>query len=353
MNIGIIQGFVGGGGGVGKTLLQIIQSLQENHNLTLYTLSKPTIPIDKITIKSKLPFKMPTLGLYQRLLESKLLNSAKDEDIIIEASGGLAIPDNPSQKIIVYCHSDFQPSFHTRHKGIWELYYKPYAKYIKKSLENIGNDDVHFISNSNFVKASIQNNYKKDSVVIYPPVDIDDFDLNEEKSNDVITISRYGPDKNLDFALDTIMQTDHKYTLIGNTRTKANILHFEHLYSKSKGFKNIILEKDINRRLLIDKLNKSKVYFHPSYETFGITVIESIAAGCIPVVPDIAAHKETVPIDALRYITDDLEDAKNKINKALSGEFDQHLQTLQQTLPNYNKSRFKESFKNFVENLSI
>ena len=102
MNIGIIHGFVGGGGGTEKTLHAILEYLeQSDHNVTLYTFSKPKIKSDKIKIKSTLPISIPSFGLYQRAMESKLISKAKNEDILIQASGGLGIPVNPNQKIIV------------------------------------------------------------------------------------------------------------------------------------------------------------------------------------------------------------------------------------------------------------
>ena len=78
--------------------------------------------------------------------------------------------------------------------------------------------------------------------------------------------------------------------------------------------KNVTLLKNIPRNKLVSILNRAKVYFHCSRETFGISIIEGIAAGCIPIVPDNSAHKETVPFEELRYRENDANDAKNKIN---------------------------------------
>ena len=52
MNIGIIHSFVGGGGGTEKTLHGIIDALEQTeHNVTLYTFSKPKIISKKISRK--------------------------------------------------------------------------------------------------------------------------------------------------------------------------------------------------------------------------------------------------------------------------------------------------------------
>jgi len=99
MKIGIIHGFVGGGGGTEKTLYAIIDALTEGgHRVTLYTISKPSIKIPGIKIVSTLPFYLPIFGLYQRYMESKLIVKAKDEDLVIQASGGLVLPEKRIKK---------------------------------------------------------------------------------------------------------------------------------------------------------------------------------------------------------------------------------------------------------------
>ena len=80
MNIGIIHGFVGGGGGTEKTLLAIIEALTEtDHNVTLYAFSKPNLSTNKITIKSSIPLSIPAFGLFQKATESKLISKVRPD----------------------------------------------------------------------------------------------------------------------------------------------------------------------------------------------------------------------------------------------------------------------------------
>ena len=141
-------------------------------------------------------------------------------------------------------------------------------------------------------------------------------------------------------------EIDCEYDIIGNTKTKSNILYYERLESKIKkeNLKKINLLKNISRNELVDIVNKSKVYFHCSRETFGISVIESIAAGCMPIVPDNSAHKETVPFGELRYNENDSTDAKNKLERAINGEFDSMIEPLQDSIKKFSKEKFRQSF---------
>lgn len=349
---------MGGGGGTETTLLALIEALIEHkHTVSLYTVSKPTINLPKIKVHSIFPFRLPAFGLYQRYLESKLTEKAQDDDLIVQVSGGLALPHKKDQKIIIYCHHDFRNETEkdvTKYKGIWSAYYKPYYMLSQKFVSQIGDKNIILVANSKFIQDSLKNRFEKYSVVIYPPVDVDTFYNNEKKEQEVLTISRYSQEKNLEFAIDVLNDIDKPCTIIGNTKTKVNEIYYERLVAKIKNSKStgkILLMKNIERNKVIEKLKKSKVYFHASPETFGISVVESIAAGCIPVVPNNSAHKETIPFDELRYEPDNKTDAQTKIKKALSGEYDNLLDDLKRSTGSYSKQYFKKSFTTFIESV--
>jgi glycosyltransferase involved in cell wall biosynthesis len=356
MKIGIIHGFVGGGGGTEKTLHGIIESLTgAGHQVTLYTISKPSVQFPNIKTVSTLPFHLPIFGLYQRYMESKLIEKAKDDDLIIQASGGLVVPVQQKQKVVIYCHHDFQNETEretTKYKGIWSWYYKPYYVLSKKFLNQINDKNIILISNSKFIQNSIKKKFSKDSVVIYPPVEIELFQNNLQKSSSAITVSRYSQEKNLEFAIDVFDEIDVDYTILGNTKTRVNKIYYEKLTTRVKNLKSrILLLQNIERSQVVAGLQRSKIYFHASPETFGISVIEGIAAGCIPVVPDNSAHRETVNIDQLRYKQNDKKDAQEKIKKILAGDYDELSEILYESLKKYDKTTFKLTFLNFVEDV--
>lgn len=355
MKIGIIHGFVGGGGGTEPTLLALIEALLEhNHEVTLYTVSRPTIKLPKIKVRSSFPFRLPAFGLYQRYLESELTKKAVDEDLIFQVSGGLALPHREGQKIIIYCHHDFRNETEkdvTKYKGAWSAYYKPYYLLSQRFVSRIGDASIVLAANSKFTSDSLRERFGKDSVVIYPPVDLGQFQGRSGKEARVVTVSRYSQEKNLEFAMRTMGAMDVPYTIIGNTKTKLNEVYYENLEKMgARGMSGkISLQKNVGRGVLVENLERSKVYFHASPETFGISVIEGIAAGCIPVVPDNSAHRETVPVDDLRYEPDNEKDAREKISGALAGKYDGYLDQLRRSLATYSRESFKKSILGLAE----
>lgn len=354
MRIAIIHGFIGGGGGTEKTLLSIIEGFLENNSIiNLYSVSKPSIMIDKVQVSSILPFKFPFFGLYQRYMESQLIKKVDKNALIVQASGGFSIPLYKDQKIIIYCHHDFQNESSkdiTKYKGIWSLYYKPYYEMSQKFLSQIGNKNIHLISNSKYVCDSIKKIFDKDSEIIYPPVDLGEFSKKVAKEKKVITIGRYSQEKNFEFILDVMDGIEVPFVMIGNTKTKTNDTYYNNLIIKAEQKrKNMMLLKNIERSEVIKYLLEAKLYFHAAVETFGISVVESIAAGCIPIVPDNSAHVETVPFEELRYPANDLDAARKKINDVLEGKYDYLLKPLQQSITKYDKENFKQSFVEYAK----
>lgn len=357
MRIAIIHGFIGGGGGTEKTLLAIIEGfLENNYTVKIYSVSKPSAIIKNIQVSSILPFKFPFFGLYQRYLESRLVKKVNKNDLIIQASGGFSIPLYKDQKIIIYCHHDFQNESSkdiTKYKGIWSLYYKPYYEMSQKFLSQISNKNIHLISNSKYIHDSIKKKFGKYSEIIYPPVDLGEFEKKVTKENKVITIGRYSQEKNFEFILDVMDGIEVPFFMIGNTKTKTNEAYYDNLTvrARQKTSKNTRLLKNIERSEVIKHLLAAKVYFHAAAETFGISVVESIAAGCIPIVPDNSAHVETVPFEELRYPTNNIDIARKKIGDALGGKYDELLKPLQQSLKQYDKENFKKSFVEYAKKI--
>ena len=94
-------------------------------------------------------------------------------------------------------------------------------------------------------------------------------------------------------------------------------------------------------------LGGARAYLHARPESFGIAVVEAIAAGCVPVVPDNSAHPETVPLAELRYRTE--AEAVEIMRGALDGRFDGLLPALRDHAQWFSEEAFQRGMLEAIE----
>jgi len=349
MKIGIIHPSFDVIGGAEQTTFSLLCALKDtNYSVTLYTTTKnvKTPPEIKICYINRNSF--PIGWKLQRILEvKKLFKKAKNEDLLFVSSGNLILT-NTDKKIIIYCHSTFESELENKKKEFFTIYHNYIKKQIKHQLELLEKPTVLLITNSNYTKEKMNKLFKKKSIVIFPPVKIKETNIGKAEKCGVITIARYSPEKNLEFNLDVIKNLNVSYKIFGNTKFSSQINYYKHLQSRTKNKKQIKLFCNSKRDLIENSLNSSKVYFQSSEETFGISVVEGIMAGCIPIVPENTANKETVIIEELRYKENDKNDAKKKIESALRGDFDKYLIELQEHIKKFSEENFQKNIINYL-----
>lgn len=352
MKIGIIHPVLDVIGGAEQTTLSLLNVLNDTkHEVTLYTTTENIEVPSKIKIKNVKIFPF-LIGLkLQRILEIKeLFNKAKNEDIFFVSSGNLALV-NTKKIILIYCHSTFESELkilEKKNSGIFSIYHNYIKRQIKKNLKLLEKSTVELIANSNYTKEKLDELFGKKAKVIFPPVKLKRSNIINSKKSGIITIARYSMEKNLEFNLDVIKELNVSYKIFGNAEFPSQLKYYNHLLKQIENRKEIELFCNSKRELIEKYLNSSKVCFQSSKETFGISVIEGIMAGCIPIVPDNTANRETVPIDELRYKENDKNDAKKKIESALRNDYDEYLLELQIHAKTFSEENFQKEIMDYI-----
>ena len=163
------------------------------------------------------------------------------------------------------------------------------------------------LTNSNFSRKAILKSFGVDSAVLPPPVDVDIFRnaclTSNSRDDSILVISRFHPSKKIENVIH-LAKLLHQNELGTEMRIVGNMLpdgvgYFNYLCSLVKHYElENFVRFEINLRFdrLLDLMRRSKVYVHPlPGEPFGISTVEAMSAGIIPVVPDIGGHREFVP----------------------------------------------------------
>lgn len=278
-------------------------------------------------------------------------------DIVVQTGGGLQPFGKTNHRRISYCNYLWQ-AFNVENKyriGFWKLYSLPYGFVMNRKLAVLKHAEHLFvIANSNYTKQHLLSKWNFDDSnvsVIYPPVDIMKWQshaYNEAPPrHDVVNVGRFSGDKNHELLFEIANGLSSTLTLIGNTASSIDELYVAKL--KKIAPSNIRFLENIDENLVMQELYKTKVYLHSGHETFGLTVVEAIAAGCIPVVPDHSGHRETVPFPELRYSS--VSEARNIIQDALRGKFDYLLPKLKSHIKQFDEPNFQSKMKNVIDTM--
>jgi glycosyltransferase involved in cell wall biosynthesis len=98
-----------------------------------------------------------------------------------------------------------------------------------------------------------------------------------------------------------------------------------------------------------DLLLRAKVLFHPApYESFGISIVEGMAAGAIPVAHNSGGPSEIVPS---QWLFKDVDEAANKVRRALNEHNSNIMKEMVQLASKFSEERFKHEIIDIVDSI--
>ncbi len=201
-----------------------------------------------------------------------------------------------NQLHICYCHTPIRYAWDLQFRYLKEAGLEKGIKswYVKRTLHRIRQWDVttanrpdYFIANSNHIARRIKKIYNRESTVIYPPVDVDKFDLGSTKEDFYLTASRMVPYKRLDLIVDAFNNMPDKKLLVIGHGPESNKI-------KSKAKSNIEIITYQPPEKLKEYMQKAKAFVFAAEEDFGIIVVEAMACGTPVIAWNYGGTAETV-----------------------------------------------------------
>ena len=226
-------------------------------------------------LKSKVKFLAP---FFPSAVESFDLSQY---DLIISSSNSFAkgVITKPQAIHISYCHA---PS-----TFIWNAFHS-YRKQQKKG--NIGNflilllthylrqwdrqaaDRVdYFIANSKLTQSRIKKYYRKDSVVIYPPVDVNRIKAKKSHKDYFLIVSQLTPYKNIDIAVEAFNKLKIPLIIIGDGPERQRLEKLAESNVEIKGF--------LDDETTVEYYQNCRGFVFAGSDDFGIAPVEAMAAG--------------------------------------------------------------------------
>ncbi len=271
-------------------------------------------------------------------------------DVILSSSSSCAkgVVTSPDTMHICYCHTPMRYA--------WEYYYEYannwglnklkgiFLKYVMNYIrvwDRVSADRVDFfIANSENVAKRIWKHYKKESVVIHPPVRCDLFNISDVDEDYFLILSRLVPYKKIDLAVEAFNELGLPLVIIGDGPEKQKL--------ESKAKSNI---KFLGRQpdsVIKEYYSKCRAFIFPGEEDFGITPLEAQASGRPVIAYGKGGALETVVEGLTGVFFEDysVNSLRNAIYRFENMKFDKKI--IRRHAENFDEKIFKLKIQNFI-----
>jgi glycosyltransferase involved in cell wall biosynthesis len=272
----------------GEKVLELLCELFPNATLFTLVHRRGTVApsIERLPIRTSFIQRLPFGRRYYRYFLPLYPSAARrldvrDFDLVISSSHAAAKGVRPARDAIHVCYC------HTPMRYIWDQYDQyfgpgraslPVRAGMKLILGHLRRWDVatsgnvgHFIANSRTVQERIRRIYKRESTVIYPPVDVGRFPLSLADDGFYLIVSALVPYKRIDIAVEAFTILNKRLVVVGSGPEEKKL---RSLAGTNVEFTGWAPEAD-----LAGYLARCRALVFPAEEDFGIAPVEAMSCG--------------------------------------------------------------------------
>lgn len=361
MKIGIYDPYLDDLGGGEKYMMSIASCLSKRHQVSIFWDREKDIK----DLQERFLLDLSSISIENNIFSSKfnlakrILETKKYDAIIILSDG--SIPFVLSKKLFLHIQ---QPLEHISIN----------SSRIKFKLKRVNK----IFCNSFFTKFFIDKSFNIDADVIYPPVEL--YPEKVKKENIILNVGRLrvkevtvkgvpvGDYKKQTVLIETFKEMvkqglkGWKFILAVSVKEEDEEI-FASIQKQADGFPIEFLVNK-NNKILWDSYNKASIYWHgtgygenldihPEYaEHFGISTVEAMGAGVVPVVINAGGQKEIVKDEKSGFLWNNLEELKEKTLKLIKDEklWKQMSEKAKERAEFFAGDRFCKEVFNLVEN---
>ncbi len=276
-----------------------------------------------------------------------------DYDLIISDSSSFAkgVITSSHALHICYCHTPTRYLWSDTHQYIEELKYNKYFKKVISLVLNyirmwdkLAADRVdQYIANSHFVAGRINKYYRRESTVIYPPVETEKFKIADSLGDYFLIGGRLAPYKRVDIVVEAFKRINKKLKIFGDG------VDLERLKNMARGHDNIEFLGRVDDQTKAELYGRCLAFINPQEEDFGITAVESMASGRPVIAFRSGGAKETVAQGVTGTFFN--EQTPDSLAQAISNfddsKFDPH--KIKQHAEEFSTERFKKEITEFID----
>ncbi len=361
MKTAIVHDWIINLGGAERVLKEIVELFSDADVYTLLfhedSLKKIGISPDRVraSFLQKIPFSKKCYPYLLPLMPNAIESfDLKQYDLVISSSHCVAkgVLTNSKQFHIAYVHTPMRYAWEMYHgylqdlalnRGIRGILAGHFFKKLRIWDLATANRPDYYIANSKYVAKRIKKIYGKDSVVIYPPVDVEKFSPSAKKENFYITAGRLVSYKRVDVIVKAFSMIREKRLLIIGDGPELKRL-------KKIAPSNVEFLGYLEREKLTNYFSRARAFIFSAEEYFGIAPVEAQASG-IPVISYRGGGAIESVIDGVTGIffnEQTPEAVVQAINKFESIEDRFESEKIRKNSLRFSKEKFKQEFLEFI-----
>jgi glycosyltransferase involved in cell wall biosynthesis len=198
----------------------------------------------------------------------------------------------------------------------------------------------HFVAISESVRQRIHKFYRRDAVVIHPPVDVERFTVHRDHEDYFLVVSRLIPYKRIDLAVEAFSQLGLPLRVVGDGRDRQRL---QAMASPNVEFLGRLPDYQVEQLL-----SACRAFVFPGVEDFGIAPLEAQAAGRPVIAYAAGGALETVVegVTGLFFREQTADSLTEAVARFDDGDFD--CAAIRRHAQGFDKETFKNRLQAFI-----
>ena len=251
---------------------------------------------------------------------------------------------------VCYCHTPVRyawipPEPGDRERGVAGVGLRGLAPYFRRLDLRAAAYPDSFVANSTAVQERIRRFYGRDSVVIHPPVDVDQFTPTAGERAEFLWVQRLVPHKRPEVVAEAFRGLPHRLTMVGEGMLEASL--------RSSLPENVRLFKWLPRADLIALFERAAAFIHIGEEDFGISMVEALAAGAPVIAVNEGGARDIVrpDVDGVLIEAPDAGALRDAVEAVASRSWDR--EALAERAREFSRDRFLARFRAHLSQLGV